>query len=33
VLGNVIGRADANENLNETFTCDNLNRVTSATVT
>jgi RHS Repeat len=32
VLGNVLTRADANENLTETFTYDNLNRVTSATV-
>jgi YD repeat-containing protein len=33
VLGNVLTRADANENLTETFTYDPLNRVTSATVT
>jgi len=32
VLGNVLTRADANENLTETFTYDNLNRMTSATV-
>jgi len=32
VLGNVLTRADANESLTETFTYDNLNRVTSATV-
>ena len=32
VLGNVLTRADANENLTETFTYDTLNRVTSATV-
>jgi RHS repeat-associated protein len=32
VLGNVLTRADANENLTETFTYDNINRVTSATV-
>ena len=28
VLGNVLSRADANENLSETFTYDNLNRLT-----
>jgi RHS repeat-associated protein len=32
VLGNVLTRADANESLTETFTYDNLNRVTSAAV-
>ena len=32
VLGNVLTRADANENLTETFTYNALNRVTSATV-
>jgi hypothetical protein len=32
VLGNVLTRADANTNLSETFTYDNINRVTSATV-
>jgi RHS repeat-associated protein len=32
VLGNVLTRADANESLTETFTYENLNRVTSATV-
>jgi RHS repeat-associated protein len=32
VLGNVLTRADANENLTETFAYDNINRVTSATV-
>jgi hypothetical protein len=30
--GNALTRADANENLTETFTYDALNRVTSATV-
>jgi RHS repeat-associated protein len=32
VLGNVLTRADTNESLTETFTYDNINRVTSATV-
>jgi RHS repeat-associated protein len=32
VLGNVLTRADANESLTETFTYDNLNRVTTAAV-
>jgi hypothetical protein len=32
VLGNVLTRADTNENLTETFTYDALNRMTSATV-
>jgi RHS repeat-associated protein len=32
-LGNMLTRADANENLSETFQYDNLNRLTSATVT
>jgi RHS repeat-associated protein len=32
VLGNLLTRADANTSLSETFTYDNLNRVTSATV-
>jgi RHS repeat-associated protein len=32
VLGNVLTRADANENLTETFAYDALNRMTSATV-
>jgi RHS repeat-associated protein len=31
-LGNVLSRADANENFSETFTYDNLNRLLSATV-
>jgi len=31
VPGNVVTRADANENLTETFTYDALNRVTTAT--
>jgi RHS repeat-associated protein len=31
-IGNVLTRADANENLTETFTYDNLNRLLSATV-
>ena len=33
VLGNVLTRADANESLTETLTYDDLNRITSATVT
>jgi YD repeat-containing protein len=32
VLGNVLTRVDANENLTETFTYDALNRLTSAQV-
>jgi hypothetical protein len=31
MLGNVLTRADANENLTETFTYDTLNRLASAT--